>query len=135
MHQGSRLKDLFLAEGFVITSSLIHAVKGRLVQNLDPLTVILFGNLAKNPREACEEIEMLIVVDDFHALSPVRPLSRINIVLEFFRHRSFGMGVLVVTEREIQSLRQKNEGEWNLILEIMEEGKVLYDRAREVSYN
>ncbi|MCC6147021.1 MAG: hypothetical protein IT308_05585 [Anaerolineaceae bacterium] len=118
----------------MITSSLIHAIKGRLVQNLDPLSVILFGGLAKNPREACEKIEMLVVVNDSHVLSPVRPMNRISIVLELFRHRSFGMDVLVMTEREIQSLRQKNEGEWNLILEIMEEGKVLYDRAREVPH-
>lgn len=118
----------------MITSSLIHAVKGRVVQNLDPLKVIMFGALARNPREGCEEIEMLVIVDNLHALAPVRPLSRINIALELFRYRSFGLRLLVLTEKEIQCLRRENEGEWNPILEIMEEGKVLYDRAREKSY-
>ena len=119
----------------MITSSLIYAVKGRVVQNLDPLKVIMFGPLVKSPKETSEEIEMLVIVDNLHALAPVRPLSRINIALELFRYRSFGLRLLVMTEKEIQSLRQENEGEWDPILEIMEEGKVLYDRAREKSYH
>jgi len=118
----------------VITSSLIHAVKGRIIQNLDPLKVIMFGPLSKNSVEGSEEIEMLVIIDDLHALAPVRPLSRINIALELFRYRSFGLQLLVLTEKEIRALYQENNGEWNPILEIIEEGKLLYERAREKSY-
>lgn len=38
---------------------------------------------------------------------------------------------MVLTDAEITKLRNENEGEWDLVLEILDEGKPLYDRAKE----
>lgn len=113
----------------MITSSLVHAVKGRIIERLDPEAVILFGSLAKNFQRASDDIELLIVVNDMHPLAAVRLLSRITIALELFRYRSFGLNLLILTENELQQLRKNNEGEWDFVLEVLEEGKVFYERS------
>jgi hypothetical protein len=114
----------------MITSSLVHAVKERIIHNLEPSKVIWFGPLAQNNLDGGDEIEMLVVVDEDHPLAPVRPLKRNTIALELFRYRSFGLNLMVVTENEIQKICRESEGEWNFILEIMKEGRVIYDRTR-----
>ncbi len=49
-------------------------------------------------------------------------------MLDLFRYRSFGLDVIVLTRSEVQILIDTNEGEWDLVLEIVRQGKVLYER-------
>jgi hypothetical protein len=50
-------------------------------------------------------------------------------LLDLFRYRSFGLDVIVLTQGEVQHLKDTNEGEWDLILEILEHGEVLYEQC------
>lgn len=51
-------------------------------------------------------------------------------MLKLFHYRSFGLDAMVLTESEIEKIQHENEGEWDLVLEILEEGKTLYDRTQ-----
>lgn len=118
----------------LITSSLVHAVKERIIQNINPLRVVWFGPLAKSQPDGSDEIQMLVIVGNEHPLAPVRPFNRIMIAMELFRNRSFGLNLLVMTEEEINDIYRKNEGECNFIIEVMKEGKVIYDSARDTTH-
>jgi len=58
----------------------------------------------------------------------MRRNERAGKVLDLFRYRSFGLDVIVLTRTEVQDLLNTNEGEWDLVLEILDQGKSLYER-------
>jgi predicted nucleotidyltransferase len=111
-----------------VTPALIAAVTERIVSSLHPLQVILFGSQAQDRGSRGSDIDLLIGLDDNHPLARLRMNERADKVLNLFRYRSFGLDVFVLTQGEIQHLRNTNEGEWDLVLEILEQGKVLYER-------
>jgi predicted nucleotidyltransferase len=111
-----------------VTPALIAAVTARIVSFLDPRLVILFGSQAQGKMGSGSDIDLLICIDDHHPLARVRRSERAGKVLDLFRYRSFGLDVFVLKQSEVQELRDTNEGEWDLVLEILEQGKVLYER-------
>jgi hypothetical protein len=63
-------------------------------------------------------------------MTRLRRSVRAGEVINLFRYRSFGLDVFIPTKSEIQALQDTNEGEWDLVLEILGQGKVLYERRR-----
>lgn len=115
-----------------VTPALIAAVTERIVSALHPRQVILFGSQARSHKQAKtgrgSDIDLLICLQDNHPLARMRRNERAAEVLDLFRFRSFGLDVFVLTQSEVQELQDTNEGEWDLVLEILEQGKVLYER-------
>ena len=112
-----------------VTPALIHAVGDRIVQNLHPKKVVLFGSQARDTATEGSDIDLLVVLDNGHPLAPLRQRDRLGELLELFRYRLFGLDAIVLTEDEVRKLAAENEGEWDLVLEILEKGEALYDRS------
>jgi len=114
-----------------VTPALIAAIRDRIVDHLQPEKIILFGSRANRTATPESDIDLLVILADGHPLARVRRSDRFGALLELFRYRSFGLDAMVLIDAEITKLRAENEGEWDLVLEILDEGKTLYDRAQE----
>lgn len=111
-----------------VTPALIHAVTMRITDHLHPKRVILFGSqVNQNSREE-RDIDLLICLDDKHPLANLNKGDRALKVLNLFPYRSFGLDVIVLTQGDIEEIQKANEGEWDLVLEILAQGKILYER-------
>lgn len=108
------------------TPALITAITERIVSHLNPRQVILFGSQARGNSVEDSDIDLLVCLDNDHPLAQLRGVERAGEVLDLFRYRSFGLDVIVLTQDEVQELEDSNEGEWDLILEILMQGKYLY---------
>ena len=102
-----------------VTPALIAAITDRIVHFLQPRQVILFGSQATRRAGVGSDIDLLICLDDYHPLAKKRRSERVGAVLDLFRYRSFGLDVIVLTQREIHKLQATNEGEWDLVLQIV----------------
>ena len=111
-----------------ITPKLIASITNRIVHHLQPNKLVLFGSQASGEAITGSDVDILIVVSNDHKLAPMPRRGRFGKLLELFRYRSFGLDAIIVTESEVQTLREQNEGEWDMVLEILEKGKTLYDR-------
>ncbi|MEJ2596889.1 MAG: nucleotidyltransferase domain-containing protein [Anaerolineales bacterium] len=111
---------------------MVTAVTERIASSLQPLQVILFGSQAQASADSASDIDLLVCLDNQHPLAHLSRRDRSGEVLNLFRFRSFGLDVIVLTQGEVQELRDTNEGEWDLILEILERGKVLYERRNPI---
>jgi predicted nucleotidyltransferase len=114
-----------------VTPALIAAIRDRIVDHLHPEKIILFGSRANGTATPDSDIDLLVVLDDKHPLASVRRRDRFGALLDLFQYRSFGLDAFVLTNAEVQKIKNENEGEWDLILEILDEGKILYDRVQE----
>jgi predicted nucleotidyltransferase len=112
-----------------VTPALISAVAQRIVQIIKPTRLVLFGSQAGSKIRPNSDIDLLICLPDHHPLASKRRVDRSAFVLDLFRYRSFSLDVILLTESEIQHLVRTNEGEWDLILEILDKGKTLYECA------
>ncbi len=113
-----------------ITPSLIAAIRERIIQHLCPEKIILFGSQANGKANKGSDIDLLIVIDDQHPLAVLKRRDRFGELLDLFRYRSFGLDAIVLTDAEVKKIQNENEGEWDLILEVLEEGKILYARPK-----
>lgn len=112
-----------------VTPALIAAIRDRIVERLQPEKIILFGSRANGTARPESDIDLVLVVQDQHPLAALKRLDRFGAVLRLFHYRSFGLDAIVLTEAEIKQLHDENEGEWDLILEILEDGRTIYERA------
>jgi predicted nucleotidyltransferase len=112
-----------------VTPALIAAIRDRIVEHLQPEKIILFGSRAKGAARPESDIDLVLIVQDKHPVAALKRLDRFGAVLKLFHYRSFGLDALVLTEAESEQLRQENEGEWDLVLEILEEGRTIYECA------
>lgn len=112
-----------------VTPALIAAIRDCIVERLQPEKIILFGSRANGTARPESDIDLVLIVQDKHPLAALKRLDRFGVVLKLFHYRSFGLDAIVLTEAEIKQLREENEGEWDLVLEILEEGRTLYECA------
>ncbi len=113
-----------------VTPALIAAIRDRIVEHVQPEKIILFGSRARGTAAAESDIDLLLVLRDNHPYAALQRWDRFGEVLKLFHYRSFGLDAMVLTEAEIKKLYAENEGEWDLVLEILEEGKTIYDRTQ-----
>lgn len=112
-----------------VTPALIEAITDEIVSALNPRQIFLFGSRSQGEAERSSDIDLLVCLDNNHPLADLRKSARAGKVLDLFRYRSFGLDVIVLTLGEVQDLQDTNEGEWDLVLEIRRQGKVLYERG------
>ncbi len=112
-----------------VSRALMAAIRDRIVEHLHPEKIILFGSRANGTATPDSDIDLLVVLNDKHPLAHQKQHDRFGALLDLFRYRSFGLDAIVLTDAEVKKLKNENEGEWDLILEILDEGKTLYDRA------
>lgn len=92
----------------------------RIVQNLQPVKIILFGSYAHGSPSPDSDVDLLVVME-----SDERPVARSAQVSGLLRPRPFPIDILVRTPEEIEHRLEIGD---QFIREIIEKGKVLYAR-------
>jgi len=114
-----------------LSDFVIRKVCHRIVKKFHPLRIILFGSLSKGTATKNSDLDLLMIIDDKNNLAQLKRRDRYVEILRLFHHKGFGLDVIVLTNQEVKKLIAENEGEWDLILEIINEGKTLYERETE----
>jgi predicted nucleotidyltransferase len=115
-----------------VTSKVIRAVCDRIVEKVRPQKIVLFGSHAKGVATKDSDLDLLVIIDTANSLAPLKRRDRYGEILRLFRHRGFGLDVIVMTNKELEKIIDENEGEWNLILEILNEGKTLHEQKAQI---
>lgn len=103
-----------------ILEESLEDIKQRLVKELDPQQIILFGSHAYGQPDADSDVDLLIVMN-----SHERPVARAARVSRLLRPRPFPIDILVRTPEEI---RYRLEIGDQFMREIVERGRILYDQ-------
>ncbi|MGH7599343.1 MAG: nucleotidyltransferase domain-containing protein [bacterium] len=111
-----------------VTPALLAAIRDRIVDHLHPEKIVLFGSRANGTATLDSDIDLLGILDDKHPLARVRRRDRFGAIQDLFHHRLFGLDAMVLTATEVEKIMDENEGEWDLVLEILDEGKILYEQ-------
>ena len=104
-----------------ITKVLIKDVVNKIVKEVKPDKIILFGSYSWGNPTPDSDLDLLIIKE-----SKLRRDKRALEIDKLFADRLFPLDVIVYTPEEI-GLCLKMEG--SFIKEILEQGEVLYDRA------
>lgn len=105
-----------------VTDELLKEVTERIVDALTPEQVILFGSYAHGKPTPDSDVDLLIVME-----TEERPSKRRRAVSRLFRERPFPMDIVVRTPAE---MKQSMERVDPFIHDVLERGKVLYERSR-----
>jgi predicted nucleotidyltransferase len=97
-----------------------HRKRQRIVQEFNPERIIVFGSHAYGRPAPDSDVDLLIVME-----SDERPATRASQISKLLRPRPFPMDILVRTPQEIQQRLEMGD---YFIQEILERGKVLYER-------
>src|SRR3990172_2126207 len=103
-----------------VTPKLLREITEQIVSAVNPEKVILFGSYAYGNPTVDSDIDLLVVMK-----SHQRPVERAQAISDLFPRRYFGMDILVRTPRELNE--RLAIGDF-FFQEIMEKGKVLYER-------
>ncbi|MCL4559418.1 MAG: nucleotidyltransferase domain-containing protein [Chloroflexi bacterium] len=95
-------------------------VTRRIVVELNPKQIILFGSHAYGHPTSESDVDLLIVME-----SEERPARRAALVSRLLRPRPFAMDIIVRTPFEIQHRLRIGD---QFIQDVMSRGKVLYER-------
>jgi len=115
-----------------VTPKVIRAVCDRIIEKVRPEKIVLFGSQARNEGSKDSDLDLLVIIDTANSLAPLKRRDRYGEILRLFRHRGFGLDVIVMTNKELEKIIDENEGEWNLILEILAEGKTLHEQKAQI---
>jgi predicted nucleotidyltransferase len=96
------------------------AIKDRIIEAFNPYQIIVFGSHVYGRPDSDSDVDLLIVME-----SEERPAQRAAQVSKLLQPRPFPLDILVRTPEEI---RQRLEIGDYFIQEVMERGKVLYER-------
>lgn len=98
----------------------LERILGILIPQYNPNKIILFGSLAKDHSNETSDIDLMIIKN-----TPQRYWKRIDEVFHLIHPRQ-PMDIFVITPNEIKdSLKKENQ----YLKEILEEGKIVYERA------
>ena len=103
-----------------VTDELLKEAAQRIVDALAPERVILFGSYAQGTPTPDSDIDLLVVMK-----TEERPSERRRAVSRLFGERPCPMDIVVRTPREV---RQSMERVDPFIREVLERGRVLYER-------
>jgi predicted nucleotidyltransferase len=98
----------------------LEDVKKRIVEAFEPQRIILFGSYVYGKSTPNSDVDLLIVME-----SDERPVVRAARVSKLLRPRPFPMDIMVRTPDEIRHRLSIGD---QFIREILERGKVLYER-------
>ncbi|MGD9101781.1 MAG: nucleotidyltransferase domain-containing protein [Anaerolineae bacterium] len=113
------------APGALVLDSRIEErlkdVTGRIVDAFAPQRIILFGSHAYGQPNSDSDVDLLVVME-----SDERPAARATRVSRLLRPRPFPMDIVVRTPQEIQERLESGD---YFMREVLERGRVLYERG------
>ncbi len=105
----------------MIDERLIQQVARKIVEQVRPEKVVLFGSWAWGEPDADSDLDLLIICD-----STLRRDKRAREILRLFSARKFPLDVLVYTPQEVEMCRRMKG---SFVRYILDHGKVLYERT------
>lgn len=114
------VKTVTVENRAAIAEPLAAAVQ-RIVDQLKPEKIILFGSYAYGQPTPDSDVDLLVVMDTSASAN-----ERYLAVCRLLRPRPFAVDILVKTPREIQEALAKGDF---FIQEIVSQGEVLYERC------
>lgn len=105
-----------------VDDRLLGQIVSRIVERFHPHKIILFGSYAHGKPSPESDVDLLVIMD-----SVERPARRSAAVALACRPRHLAMDILVRTPQEIEE--RLASGDF-FIRDILERGRVLYDRSR-----
>lgn len=106
-----------------IPKELLDEITRRLVAEFDPEQIILFGSHAWGTPDEDSDVDLLVIVSE----SDQRPVQRAQRALYSLRGLLVPTDIMVKTRAEVECYRPVYA---SLTCEILEEGKVLYERSQ-----
>jgi predicted nucleotidyltransferase len=104
----------------LVTRELLRAITKRIVENVRPEKIILFGSHAYGEPTLESDIDLLVVL-----VNRKRSIENAMAVDKLFSNRRFGMDILVRTPQELKARLDLGD---MFMEEITQRGKVLYER-------
>jgi predicted nucleotidyltransferase len=109
------------APGFApVTKRALNQIVQRLVGELNPVKIILFGSYGYGAPTADSDVDLLVIME-----TTGRPAERYLAVSRLLRPRPFPLDILVKTPAEVAQALEKGDF---FIGEIMARGQTLYER-------
>jgi predicted nucleotidyltransferase len=105
-----------------VAKTLPQAIK-RIVSELKPEKIILFGSYAHGNPAPDSDVDLLVVME-----TKAKQAERYVAVSRLLRPRQFPVDIIVKTPREVEEAMQGGKDNSFFIREIIKKGKVLYDR-------
>ena len=99
----------------------LQGIVDALVEKYQPEKIILFGSLATGNVHKWSDIDLLILKE-----TEERPLDRATTVMEMLNYPRVGLDVFIYTPGEVEYLLEEGS---QFIAEILEQGKILYEKA------
>ena len=119
--EGAQLSAGVQPAGFApVTEEALNEVVRRIVSELHPLKVILFGSYVYGTPSDHSDVDLLVILE-----TNARPADRYLAVSRLIRPRPFPLDILVKTPGEItQALHKGND----FVREVVTRGRVLYEQ-------
>jgi predicted nucleotidyltransferase len=106
-----------------VTPELVAYMVEKIARAVDPRQIILFGSRARGQETPSSDLDLLVIQDTG------RPSREVRRQIEYLLWgRRFGVDLIVVTPEQVE--RNVADGNPFYTRHILQEGKVLYDRAR-----
>jgi predicted nucleotidyltransferase len=123
---GKRLAEVSNPYGFLpVTEEILAEIVRRIVAQFDPEKIILFGSYAYGQPNQDSDVDLFIVWND-----PRRGIDKEVDISRVVTPRPFPLDVIVRTSTEVtQAIEKCNY----FICEIIERGRVLYERSNKSS--
>ena len=104
-----------------VTEEALQAMVHRLVTELHPHKIVLFGSYSYGTPTADSDVDLLVIMD-----TTARPVDRYLRVSRLLRPRPFPLDLLVKTPEEIAQALAREDA---FVQEITTRGRVLYERT------
>jgi predicted nucleotidyltransferase len=114
------LDEKVAPRGFPPVAESLPQVVERLVHELRPYKIILFGSYAHGNPTPDSDVDLLIIMD-----TDLPAVERFLLVSRLLRPRVFPVDLIVKTPAEVQAAIQKNDA---FLCEILKKGRLLYER-------
>jgi predicted nucleotidyltransferase len=103
----------------LITKEQINQVVEKIVQNVHPEKVILFGSYANGNPNNDSDLDLLVIKD-----MPQKKVRRGREIRKFLRGMAIPIDLMVYTPQEIEEWRDTKSA---FITQIVDQGQVLYE--------
>ncbi len=119
---GTQLAAGVQPPGFApVTEEALKEVVRRIVSELHPLKIILFGSYVHGTPSDNSDVDLLVILE-----TNARPVDRYLAVSRLIRPRPFPVDILIKMQDEIaQALQEGND----FIREVVTQGRVLYEQS------
>jgi predicted nucleotidyltransferase len=98
----------------------LHRILATLIEKYQPEKIILFGSLATDEIHEWSDIDLLIIKQ-----TDKRPLDRATDITAMLNYPRIAMDIFIYTPQELEYLVKQGS---QFIAEILEQGKVLYEK-------